>query len=113
MQQNPPHPSDALTSSHGNTCVLQHSAMDPWPWRRTQQPACCSDGNLVRGAMGSLDEEVEGSSSPGQSASLWLWRSSPCKAGGDMGQAITFESPLWKEGEQQDEAPCVRHSSAQ
>lgn len=65
--------------------------------------------------MGSLDEEVEGSSSPGQRACLWLGRSSPCGAGGDVGGMITLESPLcqgWKEGEQ-DVAPCVRHSSAQ
>lgn len=39
----------------------------------------------VRGAMGSSDEEVEGSSSPGQRSCLWLGRSSPCEAGGDMG----------------------------
>lgn len=33
-----------------------------------------------------------------------------------MGQAIADESPLWqgwKEGEQQDEALCVRHAPAQ
>lgn len=65
--------------------------------------------------MGFSDEEVEGSSSPGQRSCLWLGRSSPCEAGGDMGRVITFESPMWqgwKEGEQ-DEAPCVRHNSAQ
>lgn len=70
----------------------------------------------VRAAVGLLDEVVEGSSSPGHRACLWRGRSSPSEAGGDVGQVITFESPLcqgWKEGEQQHKAPCVRHSSAQ
>lgn len=39
---------------------------------------------LVRCAMGSLDKEVEGSSSPGQRACLWLGRSSACEAGSDV-----------------------------